>query len=87
MVFPLRRDFLLPSENFLMTSIRRSHTLTGHGESELDGSITDMLAQDNSDTESLSLLALDETPEDAAAIIINGPASDLGEDEADLLID
>lgn len=68
-------------------NLPKVYTLTGHGESELDSSITDMLAQDNFDTESLSLLALDEVPEDAAAIIINGPTSDLGEDEADLLID
>lgn len=68
-------------------NLPKVYTLTGHGESELDSSITDMLAQDNFDTESLSLLALEEAPEDAAAIIINAPTSDLGEDEASLLID
>lgn len=68
-------------------NLPKVYTLTGHGESELDSSITDMLAQDNFDTESLSLLALEEAPEDAAAIIINAPTSDLGEDEANLLID
>lgn len=67
-------------------SLPKAYTLTGHGESELDSTITDMLAQDNFDTESLSLLALDAVPEDAAAIIINAPTSDLGQDEADLLI-
>lgn len=68
-------------------NLPKVYTLTGHGEGELDSSITDMLAQDNFDTESLSLLALEEAPEDAAAIIINAPTSDLGEDEANLLID
>lgn len=68
-------------------NLPKAYTLTGHGETELDSSITDMLAQDNFDTESLSLLALDEAPEDAAAIIINAPTSDLSQDEADLLID
>lgn len=67
-------------------NLPKVYTLTGHGEAELDSSITDMLAQDNFDTESLSLLALEEAPEDAAAIIINAPTSDLGQDEADLLI-
>ena len=62
------------------------YSLTGHGEAALSESITSMLAQDNFETESLSLLALETAPEDAAAIIINAPSSDLGEDEADLLI-
>ncbi len=68
-------------------SLPKVYTLTGHGETQLDSTIADMLAQDNFDTESLSLLALDAVPEDAAAIIINAPTSDLSEDEADLLID
>lgn len=68
-------------------SLPKVYTLTGHGETQLDSTIADMLAQDNFDTESLSLLALDAVPEDAAAMIINAPTSDLSEDEADLLID
>lgn len=67
-------------------NLPKVYTLTGHGEAELSESITTMLAQDNFDTESLSLLSLDAAPEDAAAIIINAPTSDLGEDEAELLI-
>lgn len=62
------------------------YTLTGHGEAELSTSVTDMLAQDNFESESLSLLSMDAVPEDAAAVIINAPSTDLGEDEADVLI-
>ena len=67
-------------------SLPKAYILTGHGEAELDESITAMLAQDNFDSESISLLSMDAAPEDAAAIIIHQPTSDLSEDEADLLI-
>ncbi len=62
------------------------YTLTGHGETELDERITEMLSQDNFESESLSLLSEESVPEDAAAIIINAPSSDLNQDEADMLI-
>ncbi len=63
-----------------------AYTLTGHGETELSETVAEMLAQDNIETESLSLLSMDAVPEDAAAVIINAPTSDLGEEEANLLI-
>jgi len=63
-----------------------AYTLTGHGETELSESIAEMLAQDNIETESLSLLSMEAVPEDATAVIINAPTSDLSEDEANLLI-
>lgn len=62
------------------------YTLSGHGETELSNSVTEMLEKDNFEVESLSLLSMDAVPEDATAVIINAPTSDLSEDEADLLI-
>lgn len=62
------------------------YTLTGHGETALDGRITEMLSQDNFESDSLSLLSEESVPEDAAAIIINAPSTDLSQDEADMLI-
>lgn len=81
-------------ENALTTAIHyvasddlpKVYLLTGHGEAELGSNITEMLARDNFETESLSLLMLDEIPDDATALLINAPASDLSEDEADMLI-
>lgn len=61
------------------------YALTGHGEAELDSSISEMIAQDNMEIESLSLLSLESMPEDAAALVINAPQNDLGEDEAAML--
>ena len=67
-------------------TLPKVYTLSGHGEMELNESIQNMLVQDNFETESLSLLTLEAIPEDATAIIINAPTSDLAQEEADLLI-
>ena len=63
----------------------RVYVLTGHGEAALSDSVTAMLEQDNMTYESLSLLTLEAVPEDATAVVINVPSSDLSEDEAAML--
>lgn len=67
-------------------NLPKIYTLTGHGESELADYVTEMLEQDNMQVESLSLLTLDAVPEDADAIILSAPSTDLSEDEAAMLI-
>lgn len=62
------------------------YVLTGHGESDLGDNIWDMIEQDNMTVEDLSLLSLDEMPEDADLLLINAPETDLNEDEAALLV-
>ena len=62
------------------------YTLTGHGEDALSDSIKGMLEQDNFEYEDLSILTADALPEDAAAVVIHQPTTDLNEDEAALLI-
>ena len=62
------------------------YTLTGHGEAALSDSIKRMLEQDNFEYEDLSILTADALPEDAAAVVIHQPTTDLNEDEAALLI-
>ena len=62
------------------------YTLTGHGEAALSDSIKGMLEQDNFEYEDLSILTADALPEDAAAVVIHQPTTDLNEDEAALLI-
>lgn len=66
-------------------NLPKVYTLSGHGEATLGESIVEMIEQDNMTTESLSLLTLEAVPEDAAAIIIYAPESDLSEDEAAML--
>lgn len=67
-------------------NLPKVYVLSGHGEQELSGDVTDMIKQDNMEYESLSLLSLEAVPEDAAAVLINAPSSDLGDDETELLI-
>ena len=62
------------------------YVLSGHGEQDLSDDVTDMIKQDNMEYESLSLLSMDAVPEDAAAVLINAPSSDLGDDETDVLL-
>ncbi len=68
-------------------NLPKVYTLTGHGEGELSESLLTYLEQDNLENDSLSLISAEEIPEDADAIIINAPQSDLGTEEADMLVD
>ena len=61
------------------------YTLTGHGESELSTDYASAVADENIQTEELSLLTLDAVPEDADAILIYAPQSDISAEEADML--
>ena len=63
------------------------YILTGHGESELSETVTELFAQDNMETESLSLLSMENVPEDADVIVIHAPQKDLGDDETAMLIE
>ena len=67
-------------------NLPKLYTLSGHGEQELSETLLTMIEQDNLTTDSLSLLSLDEMPEDADALLINAPERDLSEDEAAMLI-
>ncbi len=67
-------------------NLPKVYTLNGHGEAELSDDVVEMLEQDNFEVESLSLLSMESVPEDATALIINAPTSDLSTDEADMLI-
>lgn len=63
------------------------YVLTGHGEQALDGSLQTAIAKENiSLVEEFSLLAVDQVPQDADAILIFGPQSDLSESDADKLL-
>lgn len=68
-------------------SLPKIYTLTGHGEGELSSDLTDSIEKDNFTTESLSLLTIEAVPEDADAIVINAPTSDISADEATMLCD
>ena len=63
------------------------YTLEGHGETVLPDTFASQLEKENVETKSLSLLTVDEIPEDAAALMIHAPASDISEEEAKMLLE
>ena len=61
------------------------YALTGHGETALNDEIKTAIQQDNLELDDLSLLSMEAVPEDAQAVVINVPTSDLSQAEADIL--
>lgn len=61
------------------------YMLEGHGESDLPEGFSDQLTKENIEVQTLSLLKVDEIPEDAAAVMIYAPQSDISEEEKDML--
>ena len=63
------------------------YVLEGHGEAELPSTFSEQIEKDNMEVSSLSLLTVDEIPEDASCLIIYAPQSDISEEELDMLSD
>lgn len=61
------------------------YVLEGHGEQELLQNFKEQIEKENIETNTLSLLTVDEVPEDADAILIYESSSDLSEEEIDML--
>ena len=62
------------------------YIVTGHGETSLTETVLADAKAENILTEELALLTVTEIPEDAGAVIINVPTSDLSETERDVLL-
>ena len=63
------------------------YLLEGHGEAELPSTFSQQLERENMELSSLSLLTVDAIPEEADCIMIYSPASDISDEEADMLRD
>ena len=61
------------------------YLLTGHGEAELSETFAAELERSNMETAELSLLNVDEIPQDCDAILINAPTSDISQEEQAML--
>lgn len=61
------------------------YILEGHGEEELPQNFQEQIEKENIETNTLSLLTVDEIPEDADALLIYEPSSDLSEEEVTML--
>lgn len=63
------------------------YILQGHGELDLPETFADAIEKENIETVALSLLAVDEIPEEADCLLIYAPQSDITEEEAEMLTD
>jgi len=61
------------------------YILEGHGEEELPAVFSEQIEKENIECNSFSLLNVDEIPEDADAVAIYAPTSDISEEEAQML--
>lgn len=64
-----------------------TYIVSGHGETSLSTTVTDLFTKNSVVTEELNLLTTSEIPEDCDLLLINGPTSDLTADEVTLLSD
>ena len=63
------------------------YMVTGHGEVDIDTTFTSAIAKENIDYASITLLKEDSIPEDAQAVIIDGPTSDFSTDDVKKVTD
>lgn len=63
------------------------YLLEGHGEAELPETFRDQIEKENIEINSLSLLTVDEIPEDADCLMIYAPSSDISTEEKEMLAD
>lgn len=68
-------------------NLPKLYVLTGHGESELSDGFASAIAKQNIETVPFSLLTLDSVPEDADAVLIYAPATDISAQELSILQD
>lgn len=61
------------------------YELQGHGEADLPDEFKSQIERENMELETISLLNQDEIPEDADALLIYAPETDLSEEEAAML--
>lgn len=61
------------------------YVLEGHGEQELPSTFSDQIEKENIEVNTLSLLTVDEIPEEADCILIYVPSSDISTEEKDML--
>ncbi|NLW41001.1 MAG: hypothetical protein GXY96_08785 [Tissierellia bacterium] len=63
------------------------YLLEGHGEAELPASFSEQIEKDNIELHRFSLLKENAIPEEADAVMIYGPASDISDKEKEILVD
>ena len=79
---------LTSAVNYVTSDADRTvYTVTGHGEEDLSSVITDAIDKANLSLDSVSPILNGSIPEDCDLLIVNGPATDLSQDELTILQD
>lgn len=73
---------LTSAVNYVTGDVNKTiYRTTGHGESTLSSSVTELMSKNNYTTEELNLLMNGSIPEDCDLLLMYAPATDLSEDE------
>ena len=67
------------------TEVTKMYIVNGHGETELDSQMAEVIKQNNIETEEITLLTAENIPEDASLLLIYQPQSDISADEKKLI--
>lgn len=70
----------------IFDELPKLYMLEGHGEAELPAEFQTQVEKENIELDTFSLLSSDGIPEDADAVLIYAPESDISAEEADMLI-
>lgn len=68
-------------------TLPKLYLLAGHGESTLSNTFAQAVTRENIETATLNLLNLEGVPEDASAVMIYAPQSDISATERDMLLE
>lgn len=77
---------LTSAVNYVTTDVSKTiYTVSGHGESSLPSSVTDLMKKSSFTTEELNLMMASSIPEDCDLLLFYAPSADISEDELNLL--
>lgn len=77
---------LTSAVNYVTTDVsRKIYTVTGHGESSLPSTVTDLMEKSSLTTEELNLMMASSIPEDCDLLLFDAPTGDISEDELSIL--
>ena len=77
---------LTSAVNYVTNDVSKTiYTVSGHGESSLPSSVTDLMKKSSFTTEELNLMMASSIPEDCDLLLFYAPSADISEDELNLL--
>lgn len=79
---------LTSAVNYVTSDVEKTiYQTSGHGESSLSSTITDLMNKNSYTLSEVNLLMTESIPEDCDLLLMNAPAADLSDDETQMLAD